>query len=80
MGGTVFFRFSDGGRMNFVQVYPPIIPDEKKRLEPLLSKMETAGVEPASENPSARLSPGADRLLCFPPTSPAIRVRWSVAV
>ncbi len=42
--------------------------------------METAGVEPASENPSARLSPGADRLLCFPLTSPAIRVRESVAV
>ena len=47
---------------------------------PGLPGMETAGVEPASENRFMQLSPGADRLLCFPPASPADRVCRSVAL
>ncbi len=42
--------------------------------------METAGVEPASENLFMQLSPGADRLFYFPFPAPAIRLRKSVAL
>ena len=41
--------------------------------------METAGVEPASENLFMRLSPGADGLLCFPLIPPPVRLNESVA-
>ena len=53
----------------------------KKELTKMASSffMETAGVEPASENLSMQLSPGADRLLYFPFATPAVRFRKSVA-
>ena len=41
--------------------------------------METAGVEPASENLFMQLSPGADGLLCFPLITPSARLDQSVA-
>jgi len=40
----------------------------------LLFFMEPAGVEPASENLSTQLSPGADILLNLPYTSPDVRL------
>lgn len=45
----------------------------------LLIKMETAGVEPASENLFMQLSPGAGGLLCFPPDPPSAGLIESVA-
>ncbi len=43
------------------------------------SVLETAGVEPASENLFTQLSPGADGLLFLPPETPAVRLLESAA-
>ncbi len=59
--------------MNFIAGSPSRSTKNKPRRVAWLFFMETAGVEPASENLFIQLSPGADRLLNFLYMPPAVR-------